>query len=110
MREYRDASNRLTFDLSGQEEDFGHFAKRMISLHGNPIRRLDDPLGDQRYWDFDVEGTTVVLHSDVMAGVSIHVENGSHETLLREIVKDLAKDKDPQNQQIHPIAGKPGSG
>ncbi|MBM3300043.1 MAG: hypothetical protein FJY85_08815 [Deltaproteobacteria bacterium] len=110
MREYRDASNRLTFDLSGQEEDFGRFAKGMISLHGDPIHRLDDPLGDQRYWDFNVEGTTVVLHSDVMAGVSIHVEDGSHEALLRDIVKTLTKDKNPQNQQIQPIAGEPGSG
>ena len=110
MREYRDASNRLSFDLSRQEEDFGRFAKRMISLHGKPIQRLDDPLGDQRYWDFDVDGTTVVLHSDVMAGVSIHVEDGTHEALLRDIVKELTKEEAPQNQQIHPIAGKPGSG
>ena len=104
MREYRDASNRLTFDLSGQEKDFGRFANRMLSLHGKPIHKLDDPLGDQRYWDFDVEGTTVVLHSDVMAGVCIHVEDGSHESLLRHVVQELSKEEEPQNQQIHGTA------
>jgi len=92
MREYRDASNRLSFDLSDQEEEFGHFAQQMISIHGKPVNRLDDPLGDQRYWDFDVDGTIVVLHFDVMAGVSIHVEDGSHEELLRHIAKELTRD------------------
>jgi len=107
MREYRDASNRLSFDLSGQEEDFGRFAKRMISLHGKPIQRLDDPLGDQRYWDFDVGGTTVVIHSDVMAGVSIHVEDGTHEVLLRDIVKELTEEKDTPIGTRSPIPDAP---
>jgi hypothetical protein len=98
MKHNRDASNRLYFVLSHEEADFGVFAKRMISLHGKPIQRLDDPLGDQRYWDFGVGGTTVVLHSDVMAGVSIHVEDGTHEELLREIVQELTKDEGSQNK------------
>jgi hypothetical protein len=92
MREFRDASNRLCFDLSDREQDFGRFARRMISLYGEPIQKLNDALGDQRYWDFDVEGTTVVLHFDVMDGVSMHVEDGSHETLLRETIKELTRD------------------
>jgi hypothetical protein len=93
MREYQDASNRLTFELSAQEDDFGRFAKLMISLYGKPTQRLDDPLCDQRYCDFDVEGMTVVLHSDVMAGVSIQVQDGSHESALRDIVMELTKNE-----------------
>jgi len=89
MKEYRDASSRLVFSLSSQEKDFARFAKRMISLHGNPIRKLNDSLGDQRYWDFNAAGATIVLHSDVMAGVSILVEDGAHESLLRCIVQEL---------------------
>ncbi len=91
MREYRDASDRLSFDLSGQANAFGIFAERMIALHGNPVEKLCDAMSDHRYWDFDVKGTIVVLHSDVMAGVSIHVEDGTHEELLREIAMELSK-------------------
>jgi hypothetical protein len=87
MREYRDASNRLSVDLSDDQDDFGAIAENMISLHGKPVDKASGL--DQRYWDFDVNGVTVVLHCDVFAGVSIHVEDGTHDGLLREIVGKL---------------------
>lgn len=97
MKDYRDASNRMTFFLSGQEGDFGRFATRMTSLFGKPIKKLNDNLGNQQYWDFSVEGTIVVLHSDVMVGVSIHIEDGSNEALLREIAEAVTRDNKSQN-------------
>ncbi len=89
MKEYRDASNRLSFHLRDQDDDFTLFSERMQSLYGKPVQTLHDCMYEQRWWDFEVEGTTVVLHTDVMAGVSIHVEDGTHEGLLREIVHQL---------------------
>jgi len=77
MREYRDFSNRQSFDLSDDHRDFSIFAERMVSLLGSPTDKLSGL--DQNYWDFNVNGVTVVLHSDTMAGVSIHIEDGTHE-------------------------------
>ncbi len=94
MKEYRDASNRLSIDLSGEADDFEVFADRMTVLHGKPV---DKVFGlDQRYWDFNVNGITVVLHSEHFLGVSIHVEDGTNEELLREIAHQLT-DKETQN-------------
>jgi len=87
MREYRDASDRFYIDLSDRDEDFASFASRMTSLHGRPVEKVNGV--DQHYWDFDVNGITVVLHSDGMAGLSIHVKDGTHEDFLREIAKEL---------------------
>ena len=95
MREYRDFSNRLSFDLSDDHGDFSIFAERMVSLHGSPTDNLSGL--DQNYWDFNVGGVTLVLHSDTMAGVSIYVEDGTHEALLRTIAKKLLETNHPQN-------------
>jgi len=87
MGEYRDSANRLSFTLSERSDDFRAFADRMTALHGEAIQKLSGL--DQAYWDFEVNGATVVLHADVFAGVSIHVEDGSREGLLREIAREL---------------------
>jgi hypothetical protein len=91
MREYRDVSRRLSIELSGDGEEFGVFADRMISLHGVPVEKVSGL--DQRYWDFDVDGVTIVLHSDTMAGVSIHVDDGTHEEVLRALANELKENK-----------------
>lgn len=90
MKGYRDASGRLFFYLSDDEASFTRFADRMTTLHGSPTEKLDGL--EQRYWDFSVNEVTVVLHSDVMAGVAILVEDGSHDDLLRAIVKELTRE------------------
>ncbi len=87
MKEYFDASNRLTFDLSGQGRNFKSFSDQMIFLYGPPVQKLNGL--DQYYWDFDVNGVIVVLHWDSMAGMSIHVEDGMDDELLRTIVAQL---------------------
>ena len=89
MREYRDASDRLCIDLSDRGGYFETFASRMTSLHGSPVEKVNGV--DQHYWDFDVNGITVVLHSDGMAGVSIHVKDGANENLVREIASQLTE-------------------
>jgi hypothetical protein len=93
MREYRDASGRLSFDLAHSDDEFDTFAQRMIQLNGKPVKKLCDAMGDDQYWDFKAGSTIVVLHSNRMAGVSIHVEDGTHEDLLRDIVKKLTEDE-----------------
>jgi hypothetical protein len=108
MKEWKDFSGRLSVWLSDDCNDFGAFARLMTSRFGQPAKRLDGL--DQHYWDFTVAGVTVVLHSDTFAGVSIHVEDGTRDDQLRSISESLMKDRQSQNQQIHPIAGKPGSG
>ena len=87
MKAHRDCSDRLSFILSSDSEAFHGFAERMISLYGAAVSELDGL--DQRYRDFDVHGVIVVLHSDVMVGVSIQVENGTDEELLRAIAWKL---------------------
>ena len=92
MKEYKDASNRLSIELSDLNSDilFRKFADRLATKFDAKIsEKLDGP--DQRYWDFDVNGTIVVLHSDAMAGISIHVEDGSNDNLLRKIAENLLK-------------------
>jgi len=83
MEEYRDKSGRLSIELSDDDRQFGMFAKRLEKFGGRPKEKLDGL--DQRYWDFEVNGVIVVLHSDPMVGVSIHVEDGSHDGLLRSV-------------------------
>jgi hypothetical protein len=51
---------------------------------------LDSP--DQRYWDFDVDGVKVFLNGDVFTGVSLHVEDGLHDELLRSLADKLSKE------------------
>ena len=93
MKEYKDASNRLAIDLSDLDSDilFRKFADRLTTEFDAKIsEKLDGP--DQRYWDFDVDGTFLVLHSDAMAGISIHVADGTNESLLRNIASKLLID------------------
>lgn len=87
MKEYRDSSGRLSIELSGNCGEFDSFAKRMISRFGDPIERLDGL--DQRYWDFRVDGVTLVIHADTFAGVSIYVEDGTRDEMLRSIAETL---------------------
>jgi len=89
MREYRDASKRLSIHLSDGCEDFAVFSQRLETRWGPPREKVDHL--EQHYWDFDVEGTTVVLHSDTFSGVSIHVNDGSSDELLRLVAKELTE-------------------
>jgi hypothetical protein len=90
-REWNDHSGRQTVWLSHDANDFDVFADQMTSRFGAPTDQLDGL--DQRYWDFSVERVTIVLHGDTMAGVSIHVEDGSQDDLLRAIAGSLLKAK-----------------
>ena len=92
MREYRDASGRLSFDLSPRDSwylfrKYSNLIKK--EYKGKLTNKLKDV--DQNWWDFDINGTIVVLHSDAMAGISIHVEDGSNDKLLRNIAETLMK-------------------
>ena len=44
---------------------------------------------DQRYWDFELDRAIIVLHSDPYAGISIHIENGTKDSLLRKVASTL---------------------
>jgi len=92
MKEYKDASSRLSVVLSDLDSNilFRKFADRLTTEFNAKILEKLDGL-DQRYWDFDVNGTIVVLHSDAMAGISIYVEDGSNDDLLRKIAENLLK-------------------
>lgn len=104
MKEYRDASNRLSISLSDRVDDFDFFAERMIALHGEPVEKTRGL--DQVYWDFDVDGVTVVLHSEHFLGVSTHVEDGTHEKLLREIARQLTDNGLQNNTSGHSSGGR----
>ncbi|HUT70171.1 MAG TPA: DUF3630 family protein [Desulfatiglandales bacterium] len=93
MKEYKDASNRLSIDLSDLDSDilFRKYANRLkTEFNAKIVEKLDGL--DQRYWDFDVDGTIVVLHSDAMAGISIHIEDGTNDSLLRRVSSSLIKE------------------
>jgi hypothetical protein len=93
MREYHDASGRLSIDLGDDGPMFQVYATRLEEIcKGKCIQRLD--VLDQRYWDYGIEGATVVLHSDTSAGISIHVEDGSRDDLLRRVAVNLAEPSD----------------
>ncbi|HAI13872.1 MAG TPA: hypothetical protein DCM28_19370 [Phycisphaerales bacterium] len=92
MREYRNASGGLTFDLADSCDEFFMFVDHMIQLYGKPVQELYDAVGDDRYWDFKVEDMIVVLHGNCMLGVSIFVLGGTHEDLLRDIANKLTTD------------------
>lgn len=101
MKEYHDASGRLSITLADNDREFSVFASRLENRSkAKCIHKLDGL--DQRYWDFDVGGTTVVLHSDVFAGVSVHVEDGTNDDLLRRIaasISDVQSNAFPNGQQ-----------
>jgi hypothetical protein len=80
-------------NLSERHRDgpmFRLYASRLEQLcKAKRIEQLDGL--DQRYWDYDVDGSRVVLHSDPMAGISLHVEDGSRDDLLRGIVARITE-------------------
>ena len=90
MIEYKDASGRLSFDLS-QKDSWLLFRKysKLIEkkFNGKLINKIKDV--DQNWCDYDIDGTIVVLHSDAMAGISLHVEDGSNDDLLKTIAETL---------------------
>ncbi len=92
MKEYFDSSKRLSIELASSSSDdlFHHFASCLSKLFGAQISNQFDGV-DQRYWDFKILETTVVLHSDTFIGISIHVEDGTNEDLLRKIAKEILK-------------------
>ncbi len=66
----------------------GQRTRRLKKLfNAKLIKKLDG--FDQKYRDFEMNDKIVVLHSDSMVGISIHIEDGSGEGLLREIAKVL---------------------
>lgn len=84
MREYYDASGRLSIELGDDGPAFRLCAAGLEEgCKARCVQRLDGL--DQRCWDYDVDGATIVLQSDVFAGISIHVEDGSREDLLRRV-------------------------
>ena len=90
MREYRDASGRLSIDIVGDEQTLRVYGSRLeVSCGGRRVRRLDGL--DQSYWDYEVEGATIVLHWDTFAGISLHVEDGSRDDLLRRVADRLSE-------------------
>jgi hypothetical protein len=90
MREYRDASGRLSIDLTADGQMFQIFASRIEGrCGGRRVQQLDGL--DQSYWDYDVEGTTVVIHSDTFAGISLHVADGSRDDLLRRVAVQITE-------------------
>ncbi len=92
MKEYLDASKRLTIELASECSDdlFHHFASCLSRQFGAKISNQLDGL-DQRYWDFNISGTTFVLHSDTFMGISLQVEGSTNEDLLRKIAKEILK-------------------
>jgi hypothetical protein len=90
MREHHDASGRLTIALDDDDRKFSTYVPRLEQLTGVALlRRLDTP--DQRYWEYRVNGTTVVIHADVFAGVSVHIEDGTRDDLLRSIAAAITE-------------------
>jgi len=83
MEEYRDSPGRLSIELSGDDGQFVMFAERLEKFGGRVKVQLDGL--DARDWDFDLNCVSVVLHSDPMAGVSLHLEDGSNDDLLCRI-------------------------
>ena len=90
-KEWKDFSGRLTVWLSDDANDFDAFAHKMTSRFGAPTERLDGL--DQRYWDFSLNHASLVLNGDTMVGLSIHVDDGSQDDLLRSIAGSLLKAK-----------------
>jgi hypothetical protein len=90
-KEWKDHSGRPVVWLSDDANEFDGFASQMTSRFGAPTERLDGL--DQRYWDFSVGQVTMVLHGDAMAGISLHVEDGTQDEQLRSIGGWLLKTK-----------------
>ena len=109
MREYHDASGRLSIELGEDGPAFLLYASRLEEIcRGRGIQRLDGL--DQRYWDYDFGGTTVVLHSDVFAGISVHVEDGFQDDLLRRVAAQITEPDAPPNGGPAGRLGNSGAG
>lgn len=92
MTEHHDAAGRLTIEFGEDGYTLQVYATRLEEMcKGTQIQRSDSP--DQRYWDYDVEGTRIVLHSDVFAGVALYVGDGSRGDLLRRVARQIARPK-----------------
>ena len=104
MKEFRDASGRLSIHLDDDDRRFLLYASRIEDKIKARLIRKQEGL-DQRYCDFDVGGVTVVLHADVFAGVSIHVEDGSHDELLRDMADMVSKEQreSPNSRSSRPV-------
>jgi len=92
MREYKDSSGRLSIDLSDSASWFlfrWYAWQIKKKFNAKIIGKLNDV--DQRWWDFKVKDKIVVLHSESIIGISIHIEDGTNDGLLREIVATLLK-------------------
>jgi hypothetical protein len=90
MREGRDSSGRLSIGLGDDGPLFLIFASRLEEISKAKCLRQLNGL-DQKYWDYEIDGTTVVLHSDVFAGISLNVGDRSKDNLLRRIAAEITE-------------------
>ena len=88
--EWRDVSGCLCIHLDEDPNNFRLYATRLEEKYKAVLIQNLDGL-DQRYWDFRVGDTTIVLHSDTFAGVSISCKDNSKEDLLRHLALVLAE-------------------
>ena len=99
MKEYFDTSGRLSITIGDDAALFDVVAARLERIYRRqPHQRLHGV--EQRYWDYDLEGVTVVLHSDAFAGVSIYVEDGTHDAFLRRIAQQVAEPSAAGNRDL----------
>ena len=68
MREYRDASNRLSFDMGDSYLDFELFASKLTARFGEPILQVGGV--DQCYWDYHTNGPTWGKETEMIACAS----------------------------------------
>lgn len=94
MKEFRDASGRLSIDLAGYGQEFRMYASRLENRCGGKLVQQLSGL-DQSYWDYDVGGTTVVLSWDTFAGISVYTEDGSQDELLKRIAAMITEPDAP---------------
>ena len=94
MRAHRDSSNRLSITLSQSDSWFiFHKYEKQIKkkFNGKIIEKLRDV--DQRGWNFKIQDKILVLQSESVAGISMHIEDGSDDELLRNVAEALLKNK-----------------
>lgn len=98
MKEYRDACGRLTVHLSDDVADLMSFMTRLRDRYpAAPTKELSGL--DQTYCDSEVDGVVIVLHSDTLAGISLHVEDGTQEDLLRSVAEAIETDAEESAEQ-----------
>lgn len=90
IKENRDSANRLNIELCGKCDQINCFAVRLEAKYKTqPIKTLNGL--DQQYRDYRIKGKAVVLHSENSMGISIYIEDGSNEELLRSIAQTILK-------------------